>query len=228
MPQSAFTAGRAPVRNAGVCVSRTDSAGEHSFERLVERLISAGDVEHPMRGALVVQQPSQHGGDVITRDRASAGHRAHAYASGARVIGECARSQDRPFAIARLHGGVGVCLGAEVDAESVVTVGRVLCTARADGQVARDASAGSRAEQLDRTASVHRQRPCGAATASGPGGKHCCVGTFNRGGDLLLARALEIAEHRGAPALADVLCLVGVSDQPDDAVAVGGQQPREA
>ena len=79
-----------------------------------------------MRGALVVQQASQHGGDVITRDRASAGRRVHAYAPGAGVIGEWAWSQDRPFEIARLHGRVGVCLGAEVDAEVVVTVRRVL------------------------------------------------------------------------------------------------------
>src|SRR4051812_31595076 len=66
-------------------VSPTGSGGQHSFERLVERLISAVDVEHTMRGALVVQQASQRGGDVITRDRASAGRRVQAYLPGAGV-----------------------------------------------------------------------------------------------------------------------------------------------
>ena len=60
-------------------MSPTGSAGQHSFDRVVERPISAVDVEHTMRGALVVQQASQHGGDVITRDRASAGRRVQAY-----------------------------------------------------------------------------------------------------------------------------------------------------
>ena len=60
--------------------SPTGSAGQHSFDRVVERLISVVDVEHTMRGALVVQQAGQHGGDVIARDRASAGRRVHAYA----------------------------------------------------------------------------------------------------------------------------------------------------
>jgi len=34
-------------------------AGQHSFECVVKRLISGGDVEHAMRGALVVQEVSQ-------------------------------------------------------------------------------------------------------------------------------------------------------------------------
>lgn len=38
---------------------RQGSAGQHSFECFVERLISAGDVEQTMRGALVVQEASQ-------------------------------------------------------------------------------------------------------------------------------------------------------------------------
>jgi len=70
------------IRRQTACTAEVSpgSAGQHSVERVVERPISAVDVEHTMRGALVVQQASQHGGDVIARDRASAGRRVHAYA----------------------------------------------------------------------------------------------------------------------------------------------------
>src|SRR5947209_9856797 len=205
---------------------------ERFLERLLDRLLSAVDIQRPVAGARVVEHGVEHLGYVVTCDIAAERVGIDANPPGARLVGEAAGSDDRPSALARLHGGVGCRLRAEVHAENVVVVlgRRVLRPDRADDHEGRRTIGGG-VEQLDRSVAIHRELALGAAARAGAGGEHHCVGALHGGGDLLDACALEIADHWLGAGRLHVGGVLRVADQADHAVAAshqpGGQPHRD-
>ena len=140
------------------------------------------------------------------------------------------RPDDRPVAVARLHGGVRGRLGAQVDAEHVVVTRRVLGADRADDHVGHRTFGGG-LEQLDRPVAVNGELALGAAPGSGACGEHDSLGVLHRRGDLLDRRVLEVAHDRIGAGRLHVRGVSRVADQSDHAVAPseqpGGQPHRD-
>ena len=142
-----------------------------------------------------MQHRVQDRGDVIARDLASQRLPVDLHPARPLVVGQVGGAQDRPLAVAGHERRVGLCLGAQVDAEDVVAVGRVLGADRTDHEVALDARPAGGLQQFERTVAMNGPLAPGAAAGTGAGGEHDGVRTGDHARDLDDAGVLDVADR---------------------------------
>jgi hypothetical protein len=203
-------------------------AVEQRGERRRDGLVAAGDVEGEARRARLVQDLGQRRGDVVTAHVAADGLGRQPRAPGGGLVGEGTGADDGPRAVARDQRRVGLRLGAQVDAEDVVAVGRCLGPDGAHHHVTLDPGGLGGLQQLDRPVAVERQLAPRAASGPGPGREDDRVGARDRARHVGDARLLEIEHDRLAAVLTQIGVMVGIADEAAHAVAAGDEQRCQA
>src|SRR5690606_2829138 len=91
-------------------------------EGVGDRLVAADQLDDLPGGLRPVQHRDDDGGDVLARDRSPAGAGRPPYPTGARVVGQPARTQHRPVEVTPHEVVVGGLLGVEVGVEDLVAL----------------------------------------------------------------------------------------------------------